>query len=230
MTSPLTWGEHWQATLVVQAIGPDEYDEAVRSSPADCPLFLAGDRRTGRELLGRPKPARPPPPAPQPFATSDGGRGGVCVVRADEQPLRRPGGAHPGAITPQPSAVRFSGAANAWWDAPRDGAAALTSAATFATWNGSSVGLVSADPAGSRLAASCAGAGSMWWEASRGCAAAGPAASGIPAAAEADCSVAEAARAHPDSKGGAALRRLTAGFQELALRAGELAGGAAPSR
>ena len=36
---------------LVLSITPDEYDDAVRRTPALCPLFALGDRRSGRELL-----------------------------------------------------------------------------------------------------------------------------------------------------------------------------------
>ncbi len=36
---------------MVRIITPDEYDDAVRRTPALCPLFATGDRRSGRELL-----------------------------------------------------------------------------------------------------------------------------------------------------------------------------------
>ncbi len=36
---------------MTRVITPDEYDAAVRSDPALCPLYVLGDRRSGRELL-----------------------------------------------------------------------------------------------------------------------------------------------------------------------------------
>jgi hypothetical protein len=36
---------------IFRAVSPDEYDAAVRRSPAACPLHMCGDRRIGRQLL-----------------------------------------------------------------------------------------------------------------------------------------------------------------------------------
>jgi hypothetical protein len=36
---------------MIRVISPDEYDAAVCSEPACCPLFITGDRRSGRQLL-----------------------------------------------------------------------------------------------------------------------------------------------------------------------------------
>ncbi len=36
---------------MVRVISPDEYDAAVLREPASCPLFVTGDRRSGRQLL-----------------------------------------------------------------------------------------------------------------------------------------------------------------------------------
>jgi hypothetical protein len=38
-------------TTLVKGITPSEYDAAVARTPAMCPLWVMGDRRTGRELL-----------------------------------------------------------------------------------------------------------------------------------------------------------------------------------
>jgi hypothetical protein len=50
-------------TVIMSAISPEDYDEAVRRSPSNCPLYLAGDRRPGHLLLLPPPPAPPHPAA-----------------------------------------------------------------------------------------------------------------------------------------------------------------------
>ena len=40
-----------QVSSVFRAITPAEYDEAARRTPHLCPLLLAGDRRSGQQLL-----------------------------------------------------------------------------------------------------------------------------------------------------------------------------------
>jgi hypothetical protein len=36
----------------MRAVSPEEYDAAVRHRPTQCPLHVAGDPRTGSQLLG----------------------------------------------------------------------------------------------------------------------------------------------------------------------------------
>ncbi len=40
-----------QVKSMIRVVSPDEYDEAVIREPASCPLFVTGDRRSGRQLL-----------------------------------------------------------------------------------------------------------------------------------------------------------------------------------
>ena len=40
-----------QVTVLMKAIGPDEYDDAVRRNPASCIPYAMGDTRCGRRLL-----------------------------------------------------------------------------------------------------------------------------------------------------------------------------------
>ena len=40
-----------QVRQLVRSITADEYDAAVETCPAACPLYMMGDRRTGQQLL-----------------------------------------------------------------------------------------------------------------------------------------------------------------------------------
>jgi hypothetical protein len=40
-----------QVSQIFRAITPDEYDAAVQRCPTSCPLYMCGDRRSGRQLL-----------------------------------------------------------------------------------------------------------------------------------------------------------------------------------
>ncbi len=51
MLLPTPTARHAQVTTLVKGISPSEYDAAVDRTPAMCPLWVMGDRRTGRELL-----------------------------------------------------------------------------------------------------------------------------------------------------------------------------------
>jgi hypothetical protein len=43
-------GRQW--TVIMKSVSPEEYDAAVSHRPAQCPLHVAGDPRTGSQLLG----------------------------------------------------------------------------------------------------------------------------------------------------------------------------------
>ncbi len=40
-------------SYVSRVITPEEYNAAVARAPGDCPLFAAGDLRSGRQVRGR---------------------------------------------------------------------------------------------------------------------------------------------------------------------------------
>ena len=48
-----------QISYVTRLITPDDYNAAVTSSPSSCPLVLAGDLRSGRQVCHRAAAAPP---------------------------------------------------------------------------------------------------------------------------------------------------------------------------
>ena len=66
-----------QVRLYFRRICPEEYDEAVRRVPHQCPLLLAGDWRTGAQLLADAKAD-----AAQTIASLAAGRAGRAALDA----------------------------------------------------------------------------------------------------------------------------------------------------